>query len=67
MKNKYSRDTLLALEALKETVRKLKEDRKRTGAPLVVWENGKVTYLYYNETGMVREEPAKYEVIKKGV
>jgi hypothetical protein len=66
-KNKYSKITLIGLEALKEAGRKLIEERKRTGDPLVVWKDGKVAYLYYNETGMVREEPAKYEAIKKGV
>lgn len=31
-----------AFEALKSAVRKVVEERKRTGAPLIVWKNGKV-------------------------
>ena len=32
-----------ATKALKEAVRGVIEDHKRTGRPLIVWKNGKVT------------------------
>lgn len=40
--------TQKAEKALKEAVRKVVEDHKRTGDPLLVWHNGKVTKISPN-------------------
>jgi len=34
-----------AFKALKEAVREVVEEHKRTGRPLAVWRNGKVAYV----------------------
>jgi hypothetical protein len=39
----------LALEALTVAVRKVKEERKRLGMPLIVWKNGKVVRIPANK------------------
>ena len=46
-KKKLHRLTLTqkAEKALKEAVRKVVEDHKRTGDPLLIWQNGKVAKI----------------------
>jgi hypothetical protein len=34
-----------AFDALKAAVRKVVEERKRTGSPVIVWKNGKVARI----------------------
>jgi hypothetical protein len=47
-----------AEQALREAVAEVIEARKRSGDPLVVWQNGKVARIY-PESSLVREKPAR--------
>ena len=41
----------LAEKALKEAVREVIEDHARTGDPLAIWRNGKVSYVSAKQLG----------------
>jgi hypothetical protein len=43
-----------AEKALKEAVRKVVEEARRRGTPLVVWKDGKVAHIAADEVGIDR-------------
>ena len=52
MANKYISDKklhALAYKAMKEAVRGVIEDHKRSGRPLIIWRNGKVVKVPANK------------------
>ncbi len=53
-----------AEKALKDAVRKTIEDHARTNDPIVVWKNGKVTWVSAKKL-LAREPQAEYGVKKK--
>jgi len=55
---------LTAEKAFKRAVAKVIEDHKLTGAPLAIWENGKVVKVQPGQLG-VQESHAEYKVKKR--
>jgi glyoxylate utilization-related uncharacterized protein len=55
---------LTAEKAFKRAVAKIIEDHKLTGAPLAIWENGKVVKVQPGQLG-VQESHAEYTVKKR--
>lgn len=49
-----------ALAAMRDAARRVAEEHRRAGIPLVIWKDGKVVREFVKEAPAVRERPARY-------
>jgi hypothetical protein len=62
-------DTDMALQALREAVRKVIEDHRTRGKPLALWRDGKAVWVAADQLGELHEAPSPYRTkpaVRKG-